>query len=253
MKKLQAFFLILIIFCATACNQSKVEETENSVFEETDKEQPFSLEGYRHEFDYKETKHYRMGYIYVFHATITNGTDKKITKADTKIKTGSETKWGLFGEYESDTFNEAIAKVVFQDKTMYAREEVLFALGGGEFKDNNIDNIERLRDVSTERPWNPGEKRRIKIVLSFEELRAIHFEYEPKSCIISIPFTVEDPTGYTYTTYFNYDISDDWAQYARKDNKETIDSIVAEEEDKGVEIEVSEEFGYELQATETDN
>ena len=187
---------------------------------------PFSLEIHRHEFDYYSIRGIYDKYIYIFHATITNRTDKKITNGYIKYKTGREKKTGLFfDDYYVDVFDEAEIKIKFPDKTIFAtvfgpsawtHGSDVVELIDAKNVNENIDNIEPFYSLSTERPWKRGEKKRIKITLSFDGLKAIHFEYTPQSCTISIPFTVEDPTGYTYATYFKYDISDDWAQYARK-------------------------------------
>ena len=167
---------------------------------------PFVVEVKEHEFGHAG----KFGYVYNFNATVVNRSKKQITKAQTKIKTGTKRENSLFGVYDVDVYDNPKVEIVFKDKTISATADVGFFAAFAVFAVEDED----LGSVSIEKPWKQREQRRIKTYFTFEDLNAIHFEYTPKSCTISIPFVVEDPTGYTYTTYFKYDISDDWKQFA---------------------------------------
>ena len=136
--------------------------------------------------------YYGCHFIYSFTATIINQSNKQITDASLMVNTGKkETTW--IGK-ETDIFDYPKIEIVFKDKTIISTtRNDLWQYGGG--------------DISTQHSY-------------FEpKLDRIHFDYVPESCTISIPFTVRDPVGYVYTTYFKYDILDDWKEYAKSIKK----------------------------------
>jgi len=137
---------------------------------------------------------------YELKGTMTNQLSNSIVKTEFKTKT-DEVEMGWFG-------NEI---------PIYAYPKIEVKYGNSTIIDGNKSSYKTYEPgASKESSWKRGEKRNFTVDIELRELGKAHFESTPHSCIISIPFEVECITGETFTTYFKYDIIDDWKKYAEK-------------------------------------
>ena len=210
MKK-YLILLLSIVFCIISCRKKdtnmnyseKNSENQNyteDVFE-GEQEFPFVVEitgsgffrdkYYGTKYDMNET------YCYEIEGIITNNTGTPIVNAALQIKTGTKiSDWG--NKY--DVYNYPKIEIRLQNKILSGEDDF-----GGYMKNK----------VSKDNIWRQNESREFSTKIELYELGAAHFEYALRACTINIPFSAEDATGYTYTTYFKYDITDDWCRYAK--------------------------------------